>query len=381
LLLSNICCKNNFTVPLTVYANDPINQNNPQFTLRLITQITMSYGQGQKQGNDGSFSNPNDQWRDMYGQSSPYSGGASSAPSKPRRAARDALISDDEDDDDGFGAPQIRRRPPDVVKSNVKNDGHGQPPEIEKAYASARNYASEITGGPSFMTFSSPDQPSDYAFARRYDEQNNLKLPSYARDNLARSQTEVYGMSASSLQRSTSDISNPHASMRNSSQRLNIAESFDSSSSLFQTKMPGYSAESGIAGLSNPYPTLSTAREDGIMMDRSASSRRSNMNIMKPIPKEGRSMPPPSTTVDAVACKPRYSRRWNTGNVRRRQPDVMKGVNTVKTRDKSAIPPEEHVVGCLHCRKFCRVKKDALLVTCAACNKVSPASQSNKSSQ
>lgn len=334
---------------------------------------------GQRQGYEGSFSNQNDQWRDMYGQKSPYSGGASSGPSKPRRAARDALISDDEDDDNGYGSPQIRRRPPEVMKSNVKSDGVGQPAEIDKAYAAARNYASERTGGSSFTNFRSPIEPSNHAFASQYDDPNNVKLPSYARETLARAQTEVYGMSASSLQRSTSDYSTLHASMRSSSRGMNQTESFDSNSSFFQSKMPGYSAESGIAGLSNPYPTLvSSSRDDGIMMDRSISSRRI---ITKPSPKEGRAKPPPSTTVDAVAGKPRYSRRWNTSAVRRRQPDVMKGVNTVKSRDNSAIPPDEHVVGCLHCRKFCRVKKDALLVTCASCNKVSPASQSNKSSQ
>jgi hypothetical protein len=170
------------------------------------------------------------------------------------------LISDDEDDDNGYGSPQIRRRPPEVMKSNVKSDGVGQPAEIDKAYAAARNYASERTGGSSFTNFRSPIEPSNHAFASQYDDPNNVKLPSYARETLARAQTEVYGMSASSLQRSTSDYSTLHASMRSSSRGMNQTESFDSNSSFFQSKMPGYSAESGIAGLSNPYPTLVSLR-------------------------------------------------------------------------------------------------------------------------
>jgi hypothetical protein len=373
----------------------------------------MSYGHDK-------FNNANDQWREMYGQSAPYSNGASSSTrTRQTNPTRDSLISDD-DDSTGFGTPRNhhgQRFNSEQMMEFARNSGgaptghasasrldylprneaafathasanDGMDMDVNIAYAAARNYAAETSGTPSFVSFSGNTTKSSDSYSRedRFSELNqpshsydrhDSPVPSYAtRGNLDRATSEVLGTPSAALRRSSSDVGTALGGMT-----LNkhiTSDSFDSGS-VQHSKMPGVIEESDMADLANTYSSTMRAREDA--MDRSSSTQRSNTLHPKPLPKEGRAMPPPNITVEATMGKPRLSRRWNTGNSKRRQPDVLRGVNTVKTRDKSSIPADEHVVGCLHCRKFCQVKKVALLVTCASCNKVSPASQGNKASQ
>lgn len=373
----------------------------------------MSYGHDK-------FNNANDQWREMYGQSAPYSNGASSSRTRQTNLTRDSLISDD-DDSTGFGTPrnhQSQNFNSDQMMEFARNSGgatvghasasrldymprneaafathasanDGMDMDVNTAYAAARNYAAEKSGTPSFGNLSENATKSSGSYTRedRYAEYNqpshsydghDSPLLSYAtRGNLDRATSDVIGMTSASLRRSSSDVGAALGGM--SLSRPMTSDSFDSGS-VQHSKMPGVNEESDMADLAHTYSsTMMMARDDS--MDRSSSTQRSNTLHPKPLPKEGRAMPPPNITVEATMGKPRLSRRWNTGISKRRQPDVLKGVNTVKTRDKSLIPADEHVVGCLHCRKFCQVKKAALLVTCASCNKVSPASQGNKASQ
>jgi len=304
---------------------------------------------------------------------------------------------------------------------------------VDSSYTATRKYATELAGQPSFSTFvaepepfgsyassgSSTDRYFGFAQAANSYDRQNMRPSSFARDGFTRNTSDAFGNfgdEVNNLQRSRSNNYRQGSEFNRDHQGqfgFATSESFDSNNSALHKKMPGHRdesgttgirqgsefnrdfrgqqglsasfdsinslrqhrrEESGISGVSNPYPTLS---ENTIQ----SSGPRRTTTIQKPLPKEGRAMPAPTDTVEVAMPKPRISRRWMSTISKRREPDLQRGVVTVKTRDKSAIPPDEHVVVCLHCQTFCQVKKSALLVTCGSCNKVSPASQSNKASQ
>jgi len=346
----------------------------------------------------------NDQWRNMYGQdSSGYSGRR-----KPQLPAMGSLIPDE-----GEGNhPSMQWYPHGIDTSAVvgrqttssmefsrnyataaNHAGHtsaGQAIDysVDSSYTATRKYATELAGQPSFSTFvaepepfgsyassgSSTDRYFGFAQAANSYDRQNMRPSSFARDGFTRNTSDAFGNfgdEVNNLQRSRSNNYRQGSEFnRDFRGQQGLSASFDSINSLRQHRRE----ESGISGVSNPYPTLS---ENTIQ----SSGPRRTTTLQKPLPKEGRAMPAPTDTVEVAMPKPRISRRWMSTISKRREPDLQRGVVTVKTRDKSAIPPDEHVVVCLYCQTFCQVKKSALLVTCGSCNKVSPASQSNKASQ